>query len=77
MPGVTGDILPAMSIMDLLLLTSRAEGVPNVLLEAQWVGTPVVTTDVGGAKEAIEPGITGWTCASGRPTDLAREIVAL
>ena len=62
--GVTSDVLSAMSIMDVFLLASFGEGLPNVLLEAQWVGTPVVVTDVGGAKEAVEPGVTGWPIAT-------------
>ena len=68
--GVTSDVLSAMSIMDVFLLASFGEGLPNVLLEAQWVGTPVVLTDVGGAKEAVEPGVTGWPI----PTNLAWEL---
>ena len=75
--GVTDRVPCVMSMMDVLLLTSRGEGLPNVLLEAQWVGTPVVTTDVGGAKEAIEPGVTGWVVASDRASDVARQIVGL
>jgi glycosyltransferase involved in cell wall biosynthesis len=60
LPGVRDDILPAISMLDLFLLTSAGEGLPNVLLEAQWVGTPIVTTDVGGAREAILEGRTGF-----------------
>jgi glycosyltransferase involved in cell wall biosynthesis/predicted O-methyltransferase YrrM len=75
--GITYQVLQAMSMMDVLLLTSRGEGLPNVLLEAQWVGTPVVTTDVGGAKEAIEPGVTGWAVASDRASDVSRQITCL
>src|SRR5262249_61632640 len=74
LPGVTNDIVAAMSIMDVLLLTSFGEGLPNVLLEAQWSGTPVVTTDVGGASEAINPGVTGWAVPSGDARDLADRI---
>lgn len=75
--GVTTDILPVMSAIDALLLTSSAEGLPNVLLEAQWAGTPVVATDVGGVKEAIEQGVTGWAMASDRPADLAERLLWL
>jgi glycosyltransferase involved in cell wall biosynthesis len=63
-----------MSIMDVFLLTSFGEGLPNVLLEAQWAGTPVVVTDVGGAKEALDPGVTGWAIDTHVPQDLARRI---
>ena len=72
--GVTSDVLSAMSIMDVFLLASFGEGLPNVLLEAQWVGTPVVVTDVGGAKEAVEPGITGWPIATSSADELAIKI---
>jgi glycosyltransferase involved in cell wall biosynthesis len=59
--------------LDLLLLTSAGEGLPNVLLEAQWVGTPIVTTDVGGAGEAMFEGETGFL----GPNDDADAIAAL
>lgn len=41
--------------MDALALTSRHEGVPNALIEAQLAGLPVVTTPAGGAPEAVAP----------------------
>ena len=63
-----------MSIMDVFLLTSFGEGLPNVLLEAQWVGTPVVVTDVGGAKEALDPEVTGWAIDTDDPQHLAARI---
>jgi glycosyltransferase involved in cell wall biosynthesis len=73
LPGVRDDILPAISMLDLFLLTSAGEGLPNVLLEAQWVGTPIVTTDVGGASEAIMEGRTGFL----GPNDDADAIASL
>jgi glycosyltransferase involved in cell wall biosynthesis len=76
-PGLTDDILSVMSTIDILLLTSSGEGLPNVLLEAQWSGTPVVTTDVGGAGEAIDPGVTGWAITSDRAYDLAQQVIWL
>jgi glycosyltransferase involved in cell wall biosynthesis len=41
---------------------SEFEGTPNVVLEAQWLGLPVVATDAGGTREAIAEGETGWCC---------------
>lgn len=44
---------------DTSLLISEAEGLPNVVIEAQSFGLPVVTTDAGGAAEALMPGVSG------------------
>lgn len=46
--------------MDLLLLTSRAEVFPMVILEAMAVGTPVVSINRGGIGEAIIGNKTGF-----------------
>ena len=59
-PGtVTNPALP-LALFDLLLLTSKQEGIPNVVIEAQWVGVPVVATEAGGTRDAMEVGETGW-----------------
>lgn len=57
--GYERDVLGAMADMDLLLLASRLEGLPNVLVEAQALGVPVVTMKAGGAPETVKDGVTG------------------
>ncbi|MEA2123314.1 MAG: hypothetical protein QOI80_96 [Solirubrobacteraceae bacterium] len=46
---------------DILCMPSvpNSEGLPTVLLEAMAAGVPVVATDVGAVREAVEPGRTG------------------
>jgi glycosyltransferase involved in cell wall biosynthesis len=51
--GMVTPAIDGLSICDLILLTSRVEGIPNVLLEAQGFGLPVVATDVGGVREGV------------------------
>ncbi len=77
LPGIEKDCLRAMADMDLLLLTSRAEGLPNVLVEAQAVGTPVVTPQVGGAPESVRHGLTGWILTAEDPDVIAQTVVEL
>lgn len=65
----------ALQTMTCLLLTSRIEGLPNVILEAHAVGVPVVTSRVGGAPEATDHGKCGWVVDGNDPRDYARRII--
>lgn len=72
MLGISERVIDIMKCCDVLMLTSRQEGSPNVLIEAQSVGCPVLTTSAGGATEAINDGITGFV-VSDRPKEIAQK----
>jgi len=59
-----------MSKMDVLVLLSRYEGLPNVLIEAQYMGVHVVTTPAGGAAECLINGTTGHVLDCAEKPDL-------
>jgi glycosyltransferase involved in cell wall biosynthesis len=56
--------------MDVFVLLSRYEGLPNVLIEAQYMGVRVVTTPAGGAPECLIDGVTGHVLESADNPDL-------
>lgn len=63
--------------VDLLLMPSRYEGFPYVLLEALHSGVPVIATPVGGVSEAVEQGDCGRVVPMGDASALADTIEQL
>jgi glycosyltransferase involved in cell wall biosynthesis len=57
--------------LDIYVQSSIAEGLPNAILEAMACGLPIVATDVGGTRELVEHGRTGWLVTPGNPHALA------
>ena len=59
MPGSVVPVQPMLDALDIVALSSRSEGMPNVLLEGAAAGKPIVTTAAGGAVEVAIEGVTG------------------
>jgi glycosyltransferase involved in cell wall biosynthesis len=57
--GRRADIAEILSSCDIAVLPSRAEGLPNAVLEYMAAGLPTVVSRVGGNAELIEDGVTG------------------
>jgi glycosyltransferase involved in cell wall biosynthesis len=72
--GTLHDPAPAFAAADVVLLTSRTEGLPAVLIEAGLRGLPVVATDVGYVDEIVVDGETGLLVEPGNRTELVSAI---
>jgi glycosyltransferase involved in cell wall biosynthesis len=59
-----GEVALWMNAADVLCLTSRSEGMPNVVAEALASGLPVVATDVGACREMLEGEPAARVCRS-------------
>lgn len=57
--GRRDDIASVFAQSHIVVLPSYREGLPKVLLEAAACGRAVVTSDVPGCRDAVEPGVTG------------------
>lgn len=69
--GFTSDVDDIWRQHHLLILPSRAEGVPNSMLEAMLRGRPVLVSDVGGIGEWVSDGATGYVLSRPDIADLA------
>jgi glycosyltransferase involved in cell wall biosynthesis len=63
--GFRSDLPDLLQALDLFWLTSRSEGMPNVLLEAMAAGIPAVAFDVAGTRELIDNERDGLIVARG------------
>jgi L-malate glycosyltransferase len=57
--GRRGDIPDVLASCDIAILPSRAEGLPNAVLEYMAAGLPTIATGVGGNAELVEDDVTG------------------
>ncbi|HWR01703.1 MAG TPA: glycosyltransferase [Chlorobaculum sp.] len=63
--GFASDIYPHLKGCDLFVLASLFEGMPNVVMEAMAMQTPVIATDVNGARELMGATSESLDCETG------------
>lgn len=63
-----------LSVTDIFVNPSWAEGLPTSVLEAGAMGVPVIATDVGGTREIIDSGKSGYLVKPRNVSQLKRRI---
>ncbi|MFT0866631.1 glycosyltransferase family 4 protein [Pseudomonas sp. CAM1A] len=77
LPGFQRDMRAWMKRLDALVISSRTEGTPMILLEAMQDGVPVVAFGVGGIPDVIEHGHNGLLARPLATTELGEHLEAL
>jgi glycosyltransferase involved in cell wall biosynthesis len=75
--GHRTDVPEILSSCDLGVLASRAEGLPNAVLEYMAAGLATIATPVGGVPEIITHGTNGLLVSAKNPVALSAEICRL
>jgi sugar transferase (PEP-CTERM/EpsH1 system associated) len=74
--GHRDDVEDALAGADVFVLASTTEGISLTLLEAMAAALPIVATDVGGNREVVVPGETGWLVPPRSPPALAEALLS-
>jgi glycosyltransferase involved in cell wall biosynthesis len=75
--GRRDDVPEILACCDIAVLPSRAEGLPNAVLEYLAAGLPTIATNVGGNAEILKHGVTGLLVPPGDSDALASALLAL
>jgi glycosyltransferase involved in cell wall biosynthesis len=75
--GYQPDPSPWLLASDIAVRASKSDSLSNFLLEAQWLGLPTVTGEVGGADECLVNGESGWITPAGDIGALRERVKAL
>jgi glycosyltransferase involved in cell wall biosynthesis len=75
--GYSDSVSKVLQEVDIKVISSISEGIPLTLFEAMNAALPVVSTDVGGIKEILEEGKTGFLVPPKDPDALAEKVLLL
>jgi glycosyltransferase involved in cell wall biosynthesis len=73
--GARNDVNEILNAIDLFVLPSVSEGLPNVLLEAMACRKPVIATEVGGIPEVVRSGENGFLVPPGDSAALQAQLL--
>ncbi|MBU1006735.1 MAG: glycosyltransferase family 4 protein [Candidatus Omnitrophica bacterium] len=75
--GWRRDVSEIMDILDIVVLTSKWEGMPIAIIEALSKGCPVVATNAGGTPELLKDSITGYLTRPGAPQEITDRVLEM
>ncbi|OQW92730.1 MAG: hypothetical protein BWK78_00790 [Thiotrichaceae bacterium IS1] len=75
--GKRENVPELMNMADAYVMSSRWEGMPMVLLEAAASGLPIVATDVGGNREIVVKGKTGYLVSPDNAEQLENAMLSM
>jgi glycosyltransferase involved in cell wall biosynthesis len=76
-PGFVDNVQTLMDLSDVIVVPSRVDGMPLVVLEAQALGKPVVASAVGSIPEMISDNESGFLCTPGNAGAFCERILEL
>ena len=75
--GFRSDVLSLQKGFDVFVMSSLSEGLGTSVIDAMACGRPVVSTNVGGLPELVDPGKTGQLVSPHDPRSLAEAILSI
>lgn len=75
--GTRDDVQKLLRGIDIFVLPSLFEGMPNAIMEAMASKKPVIATNVGGVPELVTDGETGYLVPPKQPKEMANMIIQL
>jgi glycosyltransferase involved in cell wall biosynthesis len=75
--GRRSDVPMIITNLDVSVLPSTSEGLSNVILESMAAGKPVIATNVGGNREIVQDGVTGYLVTPADSRALADRMLTL
>lgn len=75
--GRQNDVNKYINDSKVLLMTSKSEGLPMVVVESMALGVPVVVPNVGDINDLVENNVDGYVIDSREPKDYATSILKI